>query len=77
MLFRSRARPVGILNMTDDGGGDAKVIAVPHDKLSQLYVDVKEYTDLPPLLIQQIEHFFANYKAARDAITKSVAAYKG
>jgi inorganic pyrophosphatase len=48
--------------MTDDGGGDAKVIAVPHDKLSQLYVDVKEYTDLPPLLIQQIEHFFANYK---------------
>jgi inorganic pyrophosphatase len=89
-----RARPVGILNMTDDGGGDAKVIAVPHDKLSQLYVDVKEYTDLPPLLIQQIEHFFANYKdlekgkwvkiegwagadAAREAITKSVAAYKG
>jgi inorganic pyrophosphatase len=80
--------------MTDDGGGDAKVIAVPHDKLSQLYVDVKEYTDLPPLLIQQIEHFFANYKdlekgkwvkiegwagadAARDAITKSAAAYKG
>jgi inorganic pyrophosphatase len=76
-----RARPVGILNMTDDGGGDAKVIAVPHDKLS-------------PLLIQQIEHFFANYKdlekgkwvkiegwagadAAREAITKSVAAYKG
>ena len=48
--------------MTDDGGGDAKVVAVPHDKLSQLYVDVKEYTDLPPLLIQQIQHFFENYK---------------
>ena len=57
-----RARPVGILHMTDDGGGDAKVVAVPHDKLSQLYVDVKEYTDLPPLLIQQIQHFFENYK---------------
>ena len=88
------ARPIGVFNMTDDGGGDAKVIAVPHDKLSQLYVDVKEYTDLPALLIQQIEHFFANYKdlekgkwvkiegwegadAARAAITKSVAAYKG
>jgi inorganic pyrophosphatase len=25
-------------------------------------VDVKEYTDLPPLLIQQIQHFFENYK---------------
>jgi inorganic pyrophosphatase len=57
-----RARPVGILHMTDDGGGDAKVIAVPHDKLSQLYVDVKEYTDLPALLLEQIKHFFENYK---------------
>ena len=43
-------------------GGDAKLIAVPHDKLTQLYKDVKEYTDLPPLLIEQIKHFFENYK---------------
>ena len=57
-----RCRPVGVLKMTDDGGGDAKVIAVPHDKLSQLYVDVKEYTDLPPLLLEQIKNFFENYK---------------
>ena len=55
-----RCRPVGVLNMTDEAGGDAKLIAVPHDKLSQLYVDVKEYTDLPPLLIEQIKHFFEN-----------------
>ena len=32
-----RARPVGVLHMTDEAGGDAKLIAVPHDKLSQLY----------------------------------------
>ena len=57
-----RARPVGVLHMTDEAGGDAKLIAVPHDKLTQLYVDVKEYTDLPPLLIEQIKHFFENYK---------------
>jgi len=57
-----RCRALGVLKMTDDGGGDAKVIAVPHDKLSQLYVDVKEYTDLPPLLLEQIKHFFENYK---------------
>ena len=57
-----RARPVGVLHMTDDGGGDAKLIAVPHDKLSVLYRDIKEYTDLPELLIQQIQHFFENYK---------------
>jgi inorganic pyrophosphatase len=57
-----RARPVGILNMSDEAGKDAKLIAVPHDKLSVLYKDIKEYSDLPALLIQQIEHFFENYK---------------
>jgi len=58
-----RCRPVGVLEMTDEAGEDAKVIAVPHDKLSALYTDVKEATDLPPLLLAQIKHFFENYKA--------------
>ena len=57
-----RCRPVGMLNMSDESGRDEKLIAVPHDKLSSLYKDVKEYTDLPALLMQQIEHFFENYK---------------
>jgi inorganic pyrophosphatase len=57
-----RARPVGVLNMSDESGQDAKVLAVPHDKLTALYKHVKEYTDLPELLIKQIEHFFENYK---------------
>jgi len=57
-----RCRPVGMLNMEDDAGKDTKLIAVPHDKLSVLYRDIKEYTDLPALLIQQIEHFFNRYK---------------
>lgn len=58
-----RARPVGVLNMTDEAGGDAKLVAVPHDKLTTLYQDVHNYTDLPPLLLEQIKHFFENYKA--------------
>ena len=57
-----RSRPVGILNMSDEAGQDAKLIAVPHDKLTTLYKDVQEYSDLPELLIRQIEHFFENYK---------------
>ncbi len=57
-----RCRPVGILNMDDESGGDAKIVAVPHDKLSVLYRDVKEATDLPELLLQQIGHFFEHYK---------------
>lgn len=57
-----RARPVGVLEMTDEAGSDAKVIAVPHDKLTTLYKDVQEATDLPALLLEQIKHFFENYK---------------
>lgn len=58
-----RSRPVGVLKMTDDGGPDAKLIAVPHSKLTTLYNHVKEVEDLPELLKRQIEHYFANYKA--------------
>lgn len=57
-----RARPVGVLEMTDEAGSDAKVVAVPHSKLSALYDDVQEVTDLPALLLEQIKHFFENYK---------------
>lgn len=57
-----RARPIGVLEMTDEAGSDAKVLAVPHSKLSSLYDDVQEATDLPPLLLEQIKHFFENYK---------------
>ncbi|MFN3712504.1 MAG: inorganic diphosphatase [Alcanivoracaceae bacterium] len=57
-----RARPIGILNMSDESGQDAKLIAVPHDKLCALYHNIKETSDLPELLVKQIEHFFENYK---------------
>jgi inorganic pyrophosphatase len=57
-----RCRPVGILNMSDEAGSDAKLVAVPHEKLSALYGKIQETSDLPELLIKQIEHFFENYK---------------
>lgn len=57
-----RCRPVGILNMSDEAGKDAKILAVPHSKLTTLYDKVENYSDLPELLIKQIEHFFENYK---------------
>ena len=57
-----RCRPVGILKMTDEAGSDAKIIAVPVEKLTPLYNDIKEATDLSALLIQQITHFFEHYK---------------
>jgi len=57
-----RCRPVGVLKMSDESGIDAKLIAVPHEKLSPIYNDIQEATDLPALLLKQIEHFFAHYK---------------
>lgn len=57
-----RCRPVGVLNMTDEAGEDAKLVAVPHEKLTQLYNDVNDIADLPQLLRDQIAHFFENYK---------------
>ena len=55
-------RPVGVLVMEDDGGGDEKIIAVPSTKLTKRYEAVETYTDLPQISVQQIEHFFAHYK---------------
>ena len=55
-------RPVGVLRMEDDGGGDEKIIAVPSPKLTQRYVNVHTYTDLPSITLDQIQHFFEHYK---------------
>ena len=55
-------RPVGVLLMEDDGGGDEKLLAVPSSKLTMRYDNVKTTTDLPAITLQQIEHFFAHYK---------------
>jgi len=57
-----RCRPVGVLNMTDEAGEDAKLLAVPHTKLTKMYDDIKDINDVPQLLKDQISHFFENYK---------------
>jgi Inorganic pyrophosphatase len=49
-----RCRPVGMLKMTDEAGADAKLIAVPIDKLCGLYKTVQRPEDLPPLTLKQI-----------------------
>ena len=58
-----RSRVVGVLNMTDESGVDAKLLAVPHTKLTKIYDHVQEIGDLPELLLKQIVHYFENYKA--------------
>ena len=57
-----RSRPIGVLLMEDESGKDEKILAVPHSKLHPYYDEVQSYKDLPVILLQQIEHFFAHYK---------------
>ena len=55
-------RPVGVLVMEDDGGGDEKIIAVPATKITKRYDKIVDVTDLPEITTQQIQHFFQHYK---------------
>lgn len=57
-----RSRPIGVLKMTDESGEDAKILAVPHEKITPLYKDVKSIEDLPKQTLDQIAHFFEHYK---------------
>jgi inorganic pyrophosphatase len=55
-------RPIGVLRMKDEAGGDEKIVAVPSPKLTKRYEKIQNYTDMPAITIEQIEHFFSHYK---------------
>lgn len=55
-------RPIGVLLMEDNAGMDEKILAVPAKRLHPFWDEVEEYTDLPKILIEQIQHFFEHYK---------------
>ena len=57
-----RCRPLAVLKMEDESGFDAKVLAVPVDKLSTLYRGLKSHTELSEIVLKQISHFFEHYK---------------
>ena len=57
-----RCRPVGVLKMTDESGDDAKVLAVPVDKLCKTYRNVQDFRDITTPVLDQIAHFFEHYK---------------
>ena len=55
-------RPIGVLRMQDEAGIDEKIVAVPSPKLTRRYEHVHNYTDLPVITREQIQHFFEHYK---------------
>ena len=57
-----RCRPVAVLKMTDESGDDAKVVAVPSDKVSSRWSHVHDMDDMPQELMERMAHFFEHYK---------------
>lgn len=57
-----KAKPIGVLETQDEKGFDAKIVAVPADKIDPRFQSIKDITDLPGAVKERIEHFFAHYK---------------
>ncbi len=72
-----RCRPLGMLAMEDEGGQDAKLLAVPVDKLTPIYKNVKTFEDMPELLCKQIAHFFEHYKDLEPGKWVKVVGWQG
>ena len=55
-----KVRPVGIMNMIDDGDSDAKIIGVPEK--DPRWDEVRDLSDVNKHTLKEIEHFFKTYK---------------
>lgn len=70
-------RPIGVLMMEDNNGPDEKIIAVPSAHLTLRYQDILEYTDLPDITLQQVQHFFEHYKDLEPGKWAKIGDWKG
>src|SRR5690606_16778657 len=55
-------RALGMLKMEDEAGGDAKLLAVPIDRILPIYKHWKKATDIVPERLATVQHFFEHYK---------------
>jgi inorganic pyrophosphatase len=72
-----RARALGMLQMTDESGVDAKLVAVAHDKICPMTAHMKTIDDVPDYLKDQIKHFFEQYKALEKGKWVKVEGWQG
>ncbi|MDJ0760449.1 MAG: inorganic diphosphatase [Woeseiaceae bacterium] len=70
-------RPIGVLIMEDNAGQDEKIMAVPTPALSRRYDQVKDYSDLPDITLQQVEHFFEHYKDLEPGKWVKISGWQG
>lgn len=72
-----RCRPIGVLKMTDESGEDAKLVAVPVDKVTPLYSDITSVEQLPAIIRNQISHFFEHYKDLEEGKWVKIDGWEG
>ena len=72
-----RARPIGLLRMTDEAGPDEKIICVPLDRVHPQYSAVETLDDLPPITRAAIEHFFERYKELEPGKWVKIGGWEG
>ena len=72
-----RCRPVGVLKMQDEAGGDSKLLAVPIDKCLPLYKHWRKPEDIVPERLAQITHFFEHYKDLESGKWVKVIGWEG
>lgn len=53
---------IGVLEMEDEAGIDAKLLAVPSKKIDPMYGNFTDIGDVPEAIKNKIKHFFENYK---------------
>lgn len=70
-------RPVGVLLMTDEKGGDEKILAVPADSVYPYHANIKSFEDLPSIVVEQVGHFFTHYKDLEKGKTVTVGGWFG
>ena len=70
-------RPIGVLKMDDEAGGDAKLLAVPIDKILSIYTHWQKPDDINPMRLKTIQHFFEHYKDLEPGKWVKVSGWEG
>ena len=70
-----RARPIAVLEMSDEAGRDLKVLCVASGDLR--WDNLQDVTDVPPHLLAEIKHFFEVYKDLEPGKESNVGDWSG
>ena len=71
------AKPIGMLETEDEKGMDAKLVAVPLEKVNPEYGRYNDISELPEEITEKIKYFFENYKKNEPGKWVKVAGWKG